>query len=51
MKYNCENFVLFALSGVLLCGCRNDGCHDGVDADIVIYGSTPAAISAARLFS
>jgi hypothetical protein len=47
MKYNCENFVLFALSGVLLCSCRNGGCHDSVDADIVIYGSSPAAISAA----
>ena len=39
--------AIFVVAGVALCDCKNAGTPANVTADIVIYGSSPAAIAAA----
>ena len=42
-----KSIATFALAAIVSCGCRNSGDHQVVVGDIIIYGSSPAAIAAA----
>ncbi len=42
-----KSIATFTLAAVVSCGCKNSGGPMTVTADIVIYGSSPAAIAAA----
>ena len=42
-----KSIATFALAAIVSCGCKNSGGRQTVAGDIIIYGSSPAAIAAA----
>ena len=42
-----KTLMVSVVAGIALCGCRDAGTSKEIAADIVIYGSSPAAIAAA----